>query len=76
MTKYIIIDFEEEELKTICDSKYEVVYFAQDYYDYLFIDDADYDKDKRPKDWNMALDFLEANSRYVLDLDKREIHND
>lgn len=69
---YLIIDLEEEELKSICKSKQEVIDFAQEYYDYLFEEDDDYDEDKRPNDWNMALDFLEANSRYVLDLDKRE----
>lgn len=69
---YLIIDLEEEELKSICKSKQEVIDFAQEYYDYLFAEDDDYDEDKKPKDWNMALDFLEANSRYVLDLDKRE----
>lgn len=65
---YLIIDLEEEELKSICNSKEDVIGFAQEYYDYLEFEDDD----KRPKDWNMALDFLEANSRYVLDLDKRE----
>lgn len=69
---YLIIDLEEEELKSVCKSKQEVINFAQEYYDYLFAEDDDYDEDKKPKDWNMALDFLEANSRYVLDLDKRE----
>ena len=68
MTTYLIIDLEEEELKSICKSKQEVIDFAQEYYDYLEFEDDD----KRPNDWNMALDFLEANSRYVLDLDKRE----
>lgn len=65
---YLIIDLEEEELKSICKSKQEVIDFAQEYYDYLEFEDDE----KRPKDWNMALNFLEANSRYVLDLDKRE----
>ena len=65
---YLIIDLEEEELKSICKSKQEVIDFAQEYYDYLEFEDDD----KRPNDWNMALDFLEANSRYVLNLDKRE----
>ena len=69
---YLIIDLEEEELKSICKSKQEVIDFSQEYYDYLFAEDDDYDEDKKPNDWNMALDFLEANSRYVLDLDKRE----
>lgn len=69
---YLIIDLEEEELKSICKSKQEVIDFAQEYYDYLFAEDDDYEEDKKPNDWNMALDFLEANSRYVLDLDKRE----
>ena len=72
---YLIIDLEEEELKSICKSKQEVIDFAQEYYDYLFAEDDDYEEDKRPNDWNMALDFLEANSRYVLDLDKREENN-
>lgn len=65
---YLIIDLEEEELKSICKSKQEVIDFAQEYYDYLEFED----EDKKPNDWNMALDFLEANSRYVLDLNKRE----
>lgn len=70
---YLIVDIEEEELKSICKSKKEVIDFAQEYYDYLFeFGDDEYDEERKPKDWNMALDFLEANSRYVLDLDKRE----
>lgn len=76
MTMYLIIDLEEEELKSICKSKQDVIDFAQEYYDYLFAEDDDYDEDKTPKDWNMALDFLEANSRYVLDLDKREMYDE
>lgn len=69
---YLIVDIEEEELKSICNSKEDVIAFAQEYYDYLFEDDDEYDEERRPKDWNMALDFLSANSRFVLDLDKRE----
>lgn len=76
MTKYIIIDLEEEELKSICDSKEDVIGFAQEYYDYLFEEDDEYDEERKPKDWNMALNFLEANSRYVLDLDKREKYDE
>lgn len=82
---YLIVDIEEEELKSICNSKEDVIDFAQEYYDYLFDEENnyeedeeydEYEEDKRPKDWNMALEFLEANSRFVLDLDKREMYDE
>lgn len=76
MTKYLIVDLEEFELKSVCDSKEDVIEYAQWYYDYLFAEDDDYDLSKQPRYWNMALNFLEANSRYVLDLDKREKYDE
>lgn len=71
MTKYIIVDIEEEEVKSICSSKEEIIDFAQEYYDYLFEDDEDgFQEDKRPSSWEMAIDFLAANSRYIFDLER------
>lgn len=66
---YAIIDLDEEELKALCAKSVDVIVFAREYWDDLEFENDD----GRPYDWNTALNFLEANSRYVLDLDKREI---
>lgn len=67
---YFIIDVEDTEdaLKYICKDSTDVIECAQEYWDYLEFESDE----KRPYDWNTALDFLSANSRYVFDFDKRE----
>lgn len=72
---YIIIDIEEQELKQVCRNSVDVIEFAKWYYDYLFAEDEDYDEKSKPYDWKTALDFLEANSRFVFDLENREKNN-